>query len=94
MVYLIYQVNEVRRMRWKPVCNECGSEDLIVDAILRWNVEQKTWTVYTESNITKCLNENCDNWEADTLCDWIDLDENLPLFNSVDANRYSVQTLT
>jgi hypothetical protein len=87
MVYLTYQINEVKRMRWKPICNECGSEDLIVDAILRWNVEQKTWAVYTESNITKCLNEECDNWEQDTYVDWIDLDENLPLFNTV-------QTLT
>ena len=59
---------------WKPLCKECGSENLIVDAVLRWDIDEAKWMVYGESNFTKCLNEDCDKWEDDTLVDWIDVD--------------------
>lgn len=29
----------------KPICEECGSEKVVADAFVQWNIEKQSWEV-------------------------------------------------
>lgn len=50
----------------KPVCTECGSDDVLRDAFADWDNEKQDWVLQNTFDFSFCNNcENeCDlNWE-------------------------------
>lgn len=55
--------------REKPVCNNCGSDDITCDATARWDVDTQNWELSGTFDSKTC--GNC-GYEKD-YCDWVDL---------------------
>ena len=56
----------------KPVCRECGSDDVIADAFAAWDVETQQWKVTQAFEKGGCC-EACG--EQDIRFDWVDIDD-------------------
>tara|TARA_R100001086_G_C11780357_1_gene243453 strand:- start:594 stop:797 length:204 start_codon:yes stop_codon:yes gene_type:complete len=63
--------------KWTPKCEYCQEDNVVVDAILRWDIDLGDWSVAkgTMKDMVKCLNEDCDHWEEDVPCDWYEVEE-------------------
>ena len=54
-------------MREKPVCRECGSDDITFDSISVWDEYRQNFVTNTVLDTTFC--DNC----GDCRVDWIDI---------------------
>ena len=63
--------------KWIPICGYCQEDNVIVDAILRWDIDLGNWSVSkgTMKDMIKCLNEECNGYEVDVPCDWYEVEE-------------------
>ena len=59
--------------KYYPVCVHCQQDNVIVDAIMRWDKVKNGWFMVGDYNggFTKCINEDCNRWEQDVAVDWI-----------------------
>jgi hypothetical protein len=44
----------------KLVCSECGTDDILMDAYARWDVETQQFELNSTHEETSCQNEDCD----------------------------------
>lgn len=51
----------------KPVCDVCGSDDLVRDAAACWDVDAQAWVLLSTYDSTTC--QACER-EGDDICDW------------------------
>jgi hypothetical protein len=54
----------------KPVCPQCGSDDMVADACASWNSDTQEWELISTYDSTTC--QSCDN-ETDSP-DWVPVD--------------------
>lgn len=50
----------------KPICEACGSEDILVDAYASWDVETQKYVLHSTYDDTRCNDcggENTERWE-------------------------------
>lgn len=52
----------------KPICSECGSDDVLMDAYARWDVDAQEWVLNSTHDDTVC--ERC---EGECSLDWEDV---------------------
>ena len=38
----------------KPVCTDCGSDNLVFDAHIQWNITKEDWELISEPDIWYC----------------------------------------
>lgn len=62
--------------RVKPVCADCGSDQLVRDAAARWDMDAQDWTI---SVIFECTICDLCNAESDNLAAWVDEKHVTPL---------------
>ncbi|HUD91751.1 hypothetical protein [Sphingobium sp.] len=55
--------------RVKPVCADCGSDQLVRDAAVRWDMDAQDWTI---SGIFECTTCDLCGAESDDLATWVD----------------------
>ncbi len=46
--------NEVPENALYPVCAHCGSDDVTMDAVARWDIKQQTWIMSDTQDFTDC----------------------------------------
>jgi len=61
--------------RLKPVCAHCGSESIVRDAAVRWDVESQQWVVTSIFDCTTC--DFC-GAEGDDLANWVPAEQVTP----------------
>ena len=54
----------------KPVCAECGSTDIVVDAFAEWSVESQAWVLHSTYDYTHC--NDCD---GECRVEWMTMTE-------------------
>ena len=54
----------------KPVCNRCGSSDVLADAYASWNMETQDWELAS----TFDKGSYCEACDGETRLEWIDHD--------------------
>ena len=56
-----------------PVCEECQTQSLKVEASAIWSVEENNWVLYDVGDVCHCQNEDCDTYEEneDVFLDWV-----------------------
>lgn len=52
----------------QPYCKECGSKDVTMDAIARWDVNAQAWLISSELD-----NTDCDDCGGECTVKWADL---------------------
>lgn len=60
----------------KPVCSCCGSDTLVRDACVRWDVDTQTWSLSDSYDCTIC--DLCGS-ESDDLAKWVPASDVTPL---------------
>lgn len=58
--------------RVKPVCDVCGSDDLVRDAAAAWDVATQEWVLLSTYDSTTC--QACER-EGDDICRWPAVDD-------------------
>ena len=43
----------------KPICQECKSDDIVIDSTSYWDEEKQEWKHATEFDMAWCQNEEC-----------------------------------
>ncbi|PNQ04034.1 hypothetical protein [Sphingobium sp. SA916] len=61
--------------RLKPVCSHCGSDSIVRDAAVRWDVESQQWEV---SGIYDCTTCDLCGAESDDLATWVPAEQVTP----------------
>ena len=59
---------------WKVVCSECGSENVLKDAYVEWNMAAQEWKIQQVFDKAAI----CGDCGGETSLDWIRLDMALP----------------
>ncbi|WP_186402124.1 hypothetical protein [Sphingopyxis sp. P1IMeth2] len=62
--------------RARPVCTQCGSDQLVRDASARWDMDAQDWTM---SGLYDCTTCNICGGESDDLARWVPADHVVPL---------------
>lgn len=58
----------------KPVCSECGSDNVLVDAFASWNPDTQRYELDNIYDQWQCFNEfACDS--NDTQVDWVEVQQ-------------------
>ena len=47
-------VTRVTPVKWYPACAECGSDNIEVDAYVRWDQDNNDWYVATDYESYRC----------------------------------------
>lgn len=61
--------------RLKPVCAHCGSDSIVRDAAVRWDIESQQWEV---SGIYDCSSCDLCGAESDDLANWVPAEQVTP----------------
>lgn len=77
----------------KPVCSRCGSDTLVRDACVRWDVETQKWDLSDSYDCTIC--DLCGS-ESDELAKWVPAGDITPLeaFSTELAAKLNVEGLS
>ena len=60
--------------KWIPVCKDCGTMNLVVDAWVVWDTVADQWVVDGVSDVydsSQCYNEECASYEEEVNIDWV-----------------------
>jgi len=57
--------------RTKPICSDCGSARVLIDAYVEWDIDAQCWVVQN----TFDKGSHCDECEGQCSIDWIEIDE-------------------
>ncbi len=57
--------------KWIPVCKDCGTMNLVVDAWVVWDTVADQWVVDGVSDMSECANEDCVGYEGYVNVDWV-----------------------
>jgi hypothetical protein len=57
------------RKREKPICTECGSDSIVVDANAEWDVDAADWVVSCTFN-----DASCGECEGGCSIEWVEVD--------------------
>jgi len=50
-------------VKYVPVCEECQTASILVNAEVFWSVEENNWILYDYYDQTRCMNIDCDAFE-------------------------------
>lgn len=54
----------------KPVCTQCGSDDVLADAYAWWDVDKQEWALSNTFD-----NSYCEDCEGECSLEWVPADE-------------------